>query len=172
MTMRKQVVVPDLCFSVSKALGLAVLALVLHLANAYLRNPLRRFPAPSIAGFSSLWGAYHTWFFRRSTAVDEAHAKLGPIIRIQPTHVSFNHPEAVSTIYGHGTVMLKDEFYETFTGSEYRSIVGTRSRQDHSRKRKYIASAFAQKNIVDMEPLLREKVRFHRRPTATITATQ
>jgi cytochrome P450 len=140
-------------------LGLALLALLATAVVSYYRDPLRRFPSPSIAGFSNLWAAYHSWFLRRSLEVDAAHAKLGPIIKIQPKHVSFNHPDAVQTIYGHGTVMLKDEFYETFSSDEFKNIVGTRSREDHSRKRKYIASAFAQKNVVEMEPLVRERVR-------------
>jgi cytochrome P450 len=139
-------------------LAVSALVFIASLIVTYYRDPLRRFPSPSFAGFSNFWAAYHAFYLRRSLAVDEAHANLGPIIRIQPKHVSFNHPDAVNAIYGHGTVMLKDEFYETFSGDEFKSIVGTRSKDDHSRKRKYIASAFAQKNVVQMEPIVRQMV--------------
>jgi cytochrome P450 len=135
-----------------------VLVLLVRAVVFYYKDPLRRFPSPSIAGFSNFWAAYHSWFTRRTLAVDAAHAKLGPIIKIQPNHVSFNHPDAVQAIYGHGSVMLKDEFYDTFSSDEFKNIVGTRSREDHARKRKYIAAAFAQRHVVDMEPIVRGRV--------------
>ncbi|RHZ68020.1 hypothetical protein CDV55_107584 [Aspergillus turcosus] len=120
---------------------------------------LRRFPAPSVAGFTNFWSANHFRKARRSFEVHKAHQKLGPVVRIQPNHISFNIPEAVPDIYGHSTKILKDRFYDTFTADlEYTSIVGTRSREDHARKRKYVSNAFAQKNIVDMEPIIQEQV--------------
>ena len=82
----------------------------------------------------------------------------GPVVRIQPTHVSFNIPEAVNDIYGFSNRLSKDRFYDTFTSNEYTSIVGTRSWEDHNRKRKYVSNAFAQKNIVDMEPIIRRQI--------------
>lgn len=55
--------------------------------------------------------------------------------------------------------MLKDEFYETFSGEDFNkvnehSIVNTRDRVDHGRKRKFIAATFAQKNIVQTDPIV------------------
>ena len=103
---------------------------------------LRRFPAPSIAGITNLWSAHHVRIGRRSLEVHKAHKELGPVVRIQPTHISFNLPEAVGDIYGYGAKHLsKDHFYDTFTGNEFTSIVGTRSREDHARKRKYVSNA-------------------------------
>lgn len=102
---------------------------------------LRRFPAPSIAGFTNLWSANNFRKARRSLEVHKAHQRLGPVIRIQPEHISFNLPEAVTDIYGFSTKIQKDPFYDTFTGNEYTSIVGTRSREGHARKRKYVSNA-------------------------------
>lgn len=123
--------------------GLGLLYLLLRPLVVYLKDEkdLRRFPAPSIAAITNFWSANHFRHHRRSFEVHKAHLKLGPVIRIQPQHISFNLPEAVPHIYGHSTKILKDPFYDTFTGNEYTSIVGTRSREDHARKRKYVSNA-------------------------------
>lgn len=127
----------------------------------YFLDPydLRRFPAPSYAGFSSLWSAVQSRKLRRSRAIFDAHQRLGPIVRIQPTHVSFLVPDAVADIYGHGTVFEKDFFYNTLSSDDHESIVGTRNREEHARKRRYISSVFSQRNVVSMEPLVADKVR-------------
>jgi cytochrome P450 len=86
--------------------------------------------------------------------------RLGRIIRIQPTHVSFNCKEALQTIYGHQSAILKADFYETFSAIDdpSRSIVTAIDRDEHARKRRYFAAAFAHKGVVEMEPIVRAKL--------------
>lgn len=129
----------------------------------YLRDPLelRKYPAAGhgIAGFTNLWNAYQVIRLRRFKVVHKAHQQLGPVIRIQPDHLSFNEPEAASQIYGHGSKVDKGDFYEIFrsAGGE-ENIVGTRDRAEHSRKRKMIAAGFAMTNVVQMQPAMNEAV--------------
>lgn len=125
----------------------------------YLRDPLqlRKYPAPGhgIAGLTNLWSAYQIYRLRRYKKVDEAHRILGPVIRIQPNHLSFNIPEAASQIYGHGSSLIKDDFYEIFRSAQgQENIVGVRDKGEHARKRKMISSAFAPNNIVKMQPAI------------------
>lgn len=59
--------------------------------------------------------------------------------------------------------MLKDGFYETFSspdlqGHNFKSIVNTPDREEHSRKRKYISNAFAQRTVVTLDPLVNRAV--------------
>ncbi|KAL2009213.1 hypothetical protein VTN00DRAFT_7407 [Thermoascus crustaceus] len=120
---------------------------------------LHRFPSPSIAGISNWWLAYCQYHTSRSRCVHEAHQRLGKVVRIQPNHLSFTDPRAIIDIYSFRSGMLKDEFYETFSGEDFNkvnehSIVNTRDRVDHGRKRKFIAAAFAQKNIVQTDPIV------------------
>ena len=123
--------------------SLGLCYLILRPIFVYFKDEksLRRFPAPSIAGFTNLWSANNFRKARRSLEVHKAHQRLGPVIRIQPEHISFNLPAAVTDIYGFSTKIQKDPFYDTFTGNEYTSIVGTRSREGHARKRKYVSNA-------------------------------
>lgn len=39
--------------------------------------------------------------------MDKAHKKYGPLVRIQPDHVSVADPEAISVIYCHTGAWLK-----------------------------------------------------------------
>ena len=68
---------------------------------------LRRIPAPFPAQFSDLWLMYVVRRGNRFETVDELHKKLGPVVRIQPNHVSINDDEAIQVIYGHGNGFTK-----------------------------------------------------------------
>ena len=74
----------------------------------YIRNwSIRDIPAPFPAAFTNLWLLYQCRRGRRYLAVDNAHKKYGPLVRIQPDHVSVADPEAIPIIYGHGNGFLK-----------------------------------------------------------------
>jgi benzoate 4-monooxygenase len=68
---------------------------------------LRSIPAPFPAQFTNLWLLSVCRRGKRYKMVDEVHKRLGPIVRIQPNHMSVNDDEAIYVIYGHGNGMLK-----------------------------------------------------------------
>jgi cytochrome P450 len=126
---------------------------------------LRKFPAPGLWGIPAFAGWSNAWLgiviakYARSAHVQAAHDKYGKIVRIQPNHLSFIEPQALKDIYGFQSKMLKDAFYETFSspdlqGHNFKSIVNTPDREEHSRKRKYISNAFAQRTVVTLDPLV------------------
>ena len=86
-------------------LGLSVLYWIVP----YLRTnkALRRIPAPFPAAFTNFWLLYHCRRGSRYRAVDDAHQALGPLVRIQPNHVSVADADAIQVIYGHGNGLLK-----------------------------------------------------------------
>lgn len=146
-----------LFLTLSSALVVLVLAVTLPVIRYYL-DPLglRRFPAASaLAATTRLWCAKNSYMGKRYTSIEEAHKRLGPVVRISSSHLSFNDPAAIKDIYGHinGGKILKDEFYDNLAG-EFHNIANVRDREEHSRKRKYFSNAFALKNIADMEPLV------------------
>lgn len=73
---------------------------------------LRRIPGPFIAKFSKIWLLITARRGKRYILVDEAHEKYGPVIRIQPNHISINDDRAIPLIYGHGNGFLKSYVYE------------------------------------------------------------
>jgi hypothetical protein len=142
------------------AVGLVLLFGIVRPVFIYLKDEkgLRKFPAPSLAGITNWWMFYVQRQFARTKYVHEAHQKLGPVVRIQPNHVSFTDPRAIPDIYDFKSGMMKDEFYETFSGEDFsghneRSITNTRDRAVHARKRKFLSSAFALKSVVNVDPI-------------------
>ncbi|KAF1989634.1 cytochrome P450 3A3 [Aulographum hederae CBS 113979] len=130
----------------------ALLAIpVLYYLLPYIRNwTIKDIPGPSAAAFSNLWLLYQCRQGRRYKAVDEAHKKYGPLVRIQPHHVSVADAEAIPVIYGHGNGFLKSEYYDAFVSIQ-RGLFNTRDRAEHTRKRKTVAHTFSAKSIGQFE---------------------
>lgn len=85
-------------------LGLAVYYLYPYFVTfGYLQG----IPAPFPAQFTNLWLLSVCRRGKRYLVVDEMHKRLGPVIRIQPNHVSIADDEAIQIIYGHGNGFLK-----------------------------------------------------------------
>lgn len=73
--------------------------------------------------------------------------------------VSFSSPEALSDIYSHSaTNIRKDVFYDAIAGP-FRSSGNTRSREEHTRKRRTIASSFSPKGVAEYEEYVIKAVR-------------
>lgn len=68
---------------------------------------LKGIPAPFPAQFTNLWLMLVVRRGNRYEVVDELHKKLGPVVRIQPNHISVADDEAIQVIYGHGNGFLK-----------------------------------------------------------------
>ncbi|CCT74692.1 related to benzoate 4-monooxygenase cytochrome P450 [Fusarium fujikuroi IMI 58289] len=140
----------------------SVAFLVLKPLLHYLLDPLdlRKYPVPSfLAATTHFWILKETWLQRRSRSIHRQHERLGDIIRIAPSLLIFNIPEAVPDIYGHAAArkLVKDTFYDKIAGDE-RDIVNVIDHGDHSRRRKYLANSFALKTVTDMEPAIRQNL--------------
>ncbi|KAG5743394.1 hypothetical protein H9Q72_013493 [Fusarium xylarioides] len=134
--------------------------LVLKPLLYYVLDPfsLRKYPAPSfLAATTHFWILKETWLQRRSRSIHRQHERLGDVIRIAPSLVIFNIPEAVPDIYGHAAArkLVKDTFYDKIAGEE-RDIVNVIDHSDHSQRRKYLSNSFALKTVIDMEPVIRQ----------------
>lgn len=143
----------DTDMSKALLLGIAVSGTILYTLGRYFvdKKRLRRFPSPSVAAFTPLWLMYHSWRQRRFMAVDTAHQRLGPVVRISPNHVSFTDPAAYKDIYGHGSPIIKDDFYAHIAAGNP-SMAQTTSKLEHAHKRKNLAHVFSAKEITAMEP--------------------
>lgn len=118
---------------------------------------LRGIPAPFPAQFTNLWLLSVCRRGKRFLVADEVHAKLGPVVRIAPNHVSIADDEAIQVIYGHGNGFLKSEFYDAFV-SIRRGLFNTRDRAEHTRKRKLISNTFAPRSVLQFEPYIHQNL--------------
>lgn len=113
---------------------------------------LRRYPSVSIAGFTNAWGLLQQYFHRRTIAIHEAHLRYGKIVRVGTRHVSFASIQAVRDVYGHGTPLIKDDFYRAQV-STHLNISDAQEKKVHNTKRRRFAADFAQKSIVQLESI-------------------
>ncbi|TRX92247.1 hypothetical protein FHL15_006862 [Xylaria flabelliformis] len=137
----------------------ALVAVVAYYVYPYFitYSQIRDIPAPFPAQFTNWWLLYACRRGKRYLIVDEVHKKLGPIVRIQPHHVSVADDEAIPIIYGHGNGFLKSEFYDAFVSIK-RGLFNTRDRAEHTRKRKLVSHTFAPKSVSQFEPYIAENL--------------
>jgi benzoate 4-monooxygenase len=91
-----------------------IIAVILYYAVPYFTtySALRTIPAPLGASFTNLWLLLQCRQGKRYLSVDNAHRKLGKVVRIQPDHVSIADHDAIPIIYGHGNGFLKSSYYD------------------------------------------------------------
>lgn len=137
----------------------AVVAVLSYYLYPYLVTyaPLRDIPGPLAARLSGLWLFSTARRGKRFLLVHEAHKQYGPVMRIQPNHVSINDDDAIQAIYGHGNGFLKADFYDAFV-SIRRGLFNTRNRAEHSRKRKVVSHTFSAKSIGQFEPYIHQNL--------------
>ncbi len=89
------------------------------------------------------------------TACSSPIRVAGPVLRIAPNHISIANPDALQVIYGHQSRTLKSDFYDAFV-SITRGLFNTRSRPEHTRKRKLVSALFSTYNVTQFEFNIRE----------------
>jgi len=80
---------------------LLLIPLIYYLLPYIRSRAIHDIPSPFPAAFSNLWLLYQCRRGRRYLAVDNAHKKYGPLVRIQPEHVSVADASAIPVIYSH-----------------------------------------------------------------------
>ena len=141
---------------------LAVVSVILLVAKYVYRlwfHPLASYPGPLLARASSLWSASAARKLRKAQAIQEAHERYGPVVRIAPTELSFSDPEVLKAVYGHGRGLPKTDFYSggKFTSTD--NIFSMRNRSQHSGRRAIMASVFSQAHISTYIPMISQKIK-------------
>ncbi|KAK4141222.1 benzoate 4-monooxygenase [Dichotomopilus funicola] len=146
--------VVSLIFSPWAFVGVFV-SLVVYYVYPYLvtYRHLRHIPAPFPAQFTNWWLLITARRGSRYATVHELHKKLGPVVRLQPNHVSLCDDEAIQIVYGHGNGYLKADFYDAFVSIQ-RGLFNTRDRAEHTRKRKIVSHTFSAKSVAQFEPYI------------------
>jgi len=91
----------------------------------------------------------------RAQTIHDLHQKYGPVVQLGPHELSFSGIDTIKAIYEGQGECAKGPIYDTF------GRTGLFSMQDpvaHKERRRLMAHVFAQGNINDMEPIIREQV--------------
>ena len=83
---------------------LLLLGLYKYIVHPALLSPLSKIPnAHPSACISPLWILWKRFRFQENAAVDAAHCKYGPIVRLGPEELSLNcYDEGIRSIYAGG----------------------------------------------------------------------
>jgi len=140
------------------ALVILFVACIVHLLP-YLTDPhaLRSYQGPWLAKLSDVWLGRVAAQGHRSEVVHQLHKQYGTFVRLAPNHLSICDPNAIQEVYAHGNGTTKSDFYDAFV-SITRGLFNTRSRADHTRKRKVVAHVFSQKSVLEFERYTRVHV--------------
>jgi len=91
-----------------------VLALFYVIPYLTANTELKNIPGPFTAKYTNLWLLLQARQGKRYQSVNEAHAKYGKLVRIQPDHVSIADESAIAIVYGHGNGFLKSYVSRAF----------------------------------------------------------
>ncbi|EME49135.1 hypothetical protein DOTSEDRAFT_68006 [Dothistroma septosporum NZE10] len=119
-------------------------------------GPLSSFPGPKSRALSILPRMLDIIRGNEATELPELHKKYGPVVRIAPSEISFaGGAQAFKDLHGFKNTVHKDPM---FYGKPYNNVenIITANDANHSRQRKLVAHAFADKSIKDLEPMLKQ----------------
>lgn len=116
----------------------------------YDAKGLRRFDSLRfLSGVTDLPWVWASIRGRRYKDLHAAHARAA-IIRVAPNVLSFNDLKAAVTIYGHGSPAVKAPYYDAGAG-HFKNVADTRDKEEHSRKRRLLASGYALTTLIRWE---------------------
>ncbi|CAE7213467.1 unnamed protein product [Rhizoctonia solani] len=140
------------------AAALGTIALTYYLVPYFLDpyNYRRRFSGPWLAGLTGWWMSYNALGGNHSEIVRKQHEKYGAFVRLGPNHISIADPDALQAVYGHGSGVLKTDFYKG--SGQVPNVFTSMEKSDHQMRRKRIANIFSQQNILAFEPRVREHI--------------
>ncbi|THH27801.1 hypothetical protein EUX98_g6398 [Antrodiella citrinella] len=138
-------------------LGVTVLLLLAVQVSTWLFDTkgLHRVPGPFFAKWTSLWYGFAGHSGRVDQIILDLHKRYGKVVRIGPNQVSIQDADALRSIYGFSSKALKSGFYDAlvqFNGTP--SSFLTRSREDHTRKRKFVAHGLSMSSILEFQPTI------------------
>ncbi|KAF2645896.1 cytochrome P450 monooxygenase [Massarina eburnea CBS 473.64] len=119
-------------------------------------SPLSKIPGPWLTRISGIPETNALKEQRRAAWVNGLFARYpGTVaVRTGPNSVSFNHPDAVKAIYGHGKThdgFGKSSWYDSFSTTG-ESLFSTRSKKRHAMKRRMVAHGFSTQSLQAFEP--------------------
>ncbi|KAF2196197.1 cytochrome P450 [Delitschia confertaspora ATCC 74209] len=143
---------PSIAFLFS---SLILLLLFRALWQAY--SPKRTVaPGPFFAKFSRLWFLRQVLQGEFEKVNIELHCKYGPVVRIAPNEYSISDPEAIKTIFGHGTQFMKAPSYKAAGDPYFPNLFTELDPPTHATLRRKFAPLYSMSSIVSMEPCVQK----------------
>ncbi|KAJ3767322.1 cytochrome P450 [Lentinula raphanica] len=137
-----------------------LVALGALLVGRSAKQPLKQFPGPSLARWTTLYKAYFEIVKKGGWVrqLEKLHAAYGPIVRVGPNELHFSDPRAYGEIYAPGSRFHKDmALYSIFKHSNS-SVFTTPDPHDAAVIRNVLSPYFSRRAIIPKIPLIKEQV--------------
>lgn len=121
-------------------------------------NPLRKFPGPKLWAVSIMPYVRMHLQGQSHQRILELHQKYGPIVRIGPDFLSFNHPDAMKEIRGHRKTGTGENSKEPHAATPNADNIIGANRPDHQRFRRALANGFSARTMQEQEPIIKSYV--------------
>ncbi|KAJ5933979.1 sterigmatocystin biosynthesis P450 monooxygenase stcL [Penicillium verhagenii] len=121
-------------------------------------SPLRSYPGPKLWAISKIPSALSILGGQSHIKMLDLHNKYGPVVRIGPTDLSFNTPQAFQDIYGYRpgkALFSKDpKLWASKLNALRDSIVGQVDHDAHARHRRLLSHAFSDRYLREQEGIV------------------
>ncbi|KAF9879140.1 hypothetical protein CkaCkLH20_03373 [Colletotrichum karsti] len=139
------------CLTVLYFLLTAIYNITLH--------PLRKYPGPRLWAASRL--PYSLMLLRgdpHKTILD-LHARYGDTVRVSPSELSFQSPDAWKEIMGHrkGAKLEENAKHPDFIDENHADLISA-NREDHARYRRILSHGFSAKSMQDQQPIIKSYI--------------
>ncbi|KAF4448963.1 cytochrome P450 [Fusarium albosuccineum] len=127
------------------------------LYNVFL-HPLRRYPGPRLMAMTRIPYTRMALSGQVHRRILELHQTYGPVVRVAPEILSYNHPDAWKDIRGHRKNGAgehgKDPVHQK---ANAKNIIGA-NREDHRRYRSLLAHGFSAQTMLKQQPIIKSYV--------------
>ncbi|KAH7093666.1 cytochrome P450 [Paraphoma chrysanthemicola] len=126
---------------------------VLFVGFSAIVSPLRSIPGPFLTRFTRLWYLRRTRLGHFHEDNIELHRKYGSIVRIAPNQYSIDDPDAIRTIYGHGTQFTKADWYKASSSADptVHDLFTEQDTRIHAGLRRKVANLYSTSALVKLE---------------------
>ncbi|TDZ68276.1 Trichothecene C-15 hydroxylase [Colletotrichum trifolii] len=125
--------------------------------NLFL-HPLRRYPGPKLWAASRIPYSHAYLSGQMHKKILALHKEYGPIVRIAPDELAYNHPDAWKHLHGHLKNGTGDHGRDpVFTRDNKHSLIGA-GREDHARFRRALSRGFSAQSMHEQEPIIKKYV--------------
>ncbi|KAK8020042.1 hypothetical protein PG990_005180 [Apiospora arundinis] len=135
-----------------------VLVVFLWYLITYQQSPLRKYPGPTLAGWTNGWRFYTAVAGKHAPIIKEVHDKYGPVVRTGPNLLELNIPSLIRTIYSTDGRWRKTDFYKNngtvIDGNIFYNLFSETNPVKHAAMKRPIIRHYSISNVLATEPLM------------------
>lgn len=139
------------------AVAIAALAVYKYVIHPAMISPLARIPnAHWSSSISPLYVLFHRQQQNDTTMLHDAHARLGPVVRLAPNEISINSVEGgIRSIYAGG--FEKGKWYSNvFSNYGVEPMFAMEGHQKHSKRKRMLSNIYAKSTLQASEALTQQ----------------